>query len=223
MVTTLTYGKSAHRSLFLGGALAVMSVQGSGWLQGGRMPEGAVKAGAEVRSDQGVREAAPPRTGQPAGPRSTGEHQNRPVAIHLALFAVGTLVPVLLIVTWMLIDTARLRRDDALHDAQTLVRHLNATIDVEMEKAIAVGQVLAVSRLLAVGDYAAFDAQARDVASRLGIFVVLRDATGQQLVNTGVPAGTPLPVSDASIIATDRLAIESKQPAISDLVSGTIK
>jgi PAS domain S-box-containing protein len=155
--------------------------------------------------------------GHPAGGR-----RHYPVVTHLALFAIGTLVPVLLIVTWMLIDTARLRRDDALHDAHTLARHLDATIDVEMEKAIAVGQVLAVSRMLVVGDYAAFDAQARDVASRLGIFIVLRDPAGQQLVNTGVPSGTKLPVSGASILATDRLMLESKQPAISDLVSGAI-
>ncbi len=200
------------------------------------MPEGAVRQGAarqgplkpstDTRPRQDGRVPPQPRPIQPKVPRPNGPDpgfRHHPVAVHLASFAIGILVPVLLIVTWMLIDTARLRRDDALHDARTLVRHLSATIDVEMEKAIAVGQVLAVSRMLTVGDYAAFDAQARDVASRLGIVIVVRDLTGQQLVNTGVPEGTRLPVSDASILATDRRARETRQPAISDLVVGTIR
>jgi PAS domain S-box-containing protein len=159
---------------------------------------------------------------EPTGPRAE-ERRNRPVAVWLALFAAGTLIPVLLIVTWMLIDTARLRRDDSLRDARGMARHVNATIDVEMEKAIAVGQTLATSHMLPVGDYAAFDAQARDVGSRLGIFIVLRDLSGQQLVNSGVPAGTPLPVSDPPILATDRQVLASRQPAISDLISSSIR
>ena len=42
------------------------------------------------------------------------ERWNYRIAIHLAMFAAGILIPVLLIVTVMLINTARLWRDDAL-------------------------------------------------------------------------------------------------------------
>ena len=66
-----------------------------------------------------------------------------PIRVHLALFAAGILVPLLAIVTVMLINTARLWRDDSIHDARLIAQHLNATIEVELEKTIAVAQTLA--------------------------------------------------------------------------------
>ena len=90
-----------------------------------------------------------------------------PIAVHLTLFAVLTLIPVMLLVTWMLIDTARLRRDDSLHDAWITVDHLNATIEVEIQKAFAVAETLATSHALIDGDYDGFNSQARDAANRL--------------------------------------------------------
>jgi len=148
--------------------------------------------------------------------------RDHPIAYHLALFAIGILTPVLLIVTLMLIDAAHLRRDDALRDANTVVRHLNATIEVEIEKAIAVAQTLATSRAISEGDHATFDGQARDVANRLGLVIVLRDLSGQQLTSTAVPPGTPLPVSNENVRAVDRLAAERKAPVVSDLLIGTV-
>jgi PAS domain S-box-containing protein len=143
------------------------------------------------------------------------------IALHLALFAIGTLTPVLLIVTWMLFDAAQLRRDDELHDARTVVRHLAATIEVELQKAVDVAQTLATSRALAAGDYAAFDGQARDVARRLDMVIVSRDLSGQQLTSSAVAIGQPLPVSNESILAVDRIAAAEKTPVISNLVTGT--
>jgi PAS domain S-box-containing protein len=160
------------------------------------------------------------RTGR-AG-RLASERREFPIAIHLTLFAIGTLLPVLLIVAWMLFDAARLRRDDSLHDATTVVRHLNATIDVEAEKAIAVAETLAASLALSEGDYTAFDRQARDVANRIGMVIVSRDLAGQQITSTAVPLGSPLPVSNEGIRAVDQLAAARKAPVVSDLVTGTV-
>ncbi len=103
-----------------------------------------------------------------------------PVAIHLAVFAGGILIPVLLIVGFMLIDTARLWREELLHDARVIAQHLNATIEVELQKAIAVGQTLAATLVLDPGNLARFDAEARDVKKRLGVNIVTRDLSGQQ-------------------------------------------
>ena len=144
------------------------------------------------------------------------------IALHLALFAIGILTPVLLIVTVVLIDAAQLRRDDALRDANTVVRHINATIEVEIQKAIAVAETLATSRALVEGDYAMFDGQARDVANRLGLVIVSRDLSGQQRTSTAAPLSSPLPVSNESILALDRLAAQRRAPVISDLVTGTV-
>jgi two-component sensor histidine kinase len=152
----------------------------------------------------------------------THRRRNFPIAVHLALFVIGTLTPVLMIVTVMLIDAARLRRDDSLHDAKTAVRHLNATIEVEIRKAIAVAETLATSRALATGDYATFDGQARDVANRLKLVIVSRDLTGQQRTSTAAAPGEPLPVSNETILEVDRLAAQRKAPVVSGLVTGTV-
>lgn len=151
------------------------------------------------------------------------ERRNYPVAIHLGLFAAGILIPVLLIVAFMLSDAARLRRNDSLHDAGLIAQHLNTTIDVELEKAIAVGQTLATALALDPDDHARFEAEARDIANRLGVNYVARDATGQQIANSFLPAGIPLPVSNESILAFDRLAAQRKQPVVSDLRMATFR
>ena len=88
------------------------------------------------------------------------ERRNYRVATHLGMFAAGILVPVLLIVAFMLINTARLMRDDALHDAHLIAQHLNETIDVELEKAIAVDETLAAALALDDSQHAGFEAQA---------------------------------------------------------------
>jgi two-component sensor histidine kinase/PAS domain-containing protein len=151
------------------------------------------------------------------------ERRHYRVAIHLAMFAASILIPVLLIVTFMLINTARLMRDDALHDAHLIAQHLNETIDVELEKAIAVDETLAAALELDDAQHAGFEAQARDVAKRLGMNITVRDASGQQIVNTYLPAGSPLPVSNESILAIDRLAAERNSVVISNLRTATIR
>jgi len=98
-----------------------------------------------------------------------------PVAVHLAQCAAGVLLPVLAIVAFMLVDHARVWREDSLYDARVIAHHLNATIEVELEKAIAVGQTLAGSLTYDDGDLARFDALARDAGSRLGMTIVAQD------------------------------------------------
>ncbi len=165
-------------------------------------------------------EAVAPSEG--AAPQETESRDYR-LAIHLAMFAAGVLIPVLLIVTFMLINTARLWRDDALHDARLIALHLNETIDVELEKAIAVDETLAAALTIDDGDHAAFEAQARDVANRLGMNIVVRDALGQQIVNTFLPVGSPLPVSNESVLALDRLAAQRNSVVISNLRMASLR
>ena len=161
------------------------------------------------------------RTGPPARPAR--RRRDRPVAIHLGLFAAGILGPVLLIVAFMLIGTARLWRDDSLQDASLIAHHLNETIEVELKNSIAVGQTLAIALALDADDHARFEAQARDVANRLGVNIVVRDLSGQQIANTFVAPGSPLPMSNESMRAVDRLAAERKAVVISDLRTATLR
>ncbi|HEX3994337.1 MAG TPA: PAS domain-containing protein, partial [Acetobacteraceae bacterium] len=165
-------------------------------------------------------EAVAPTEGAASGAR---ERRNYRIAIHLGMFAAGILVPVLLIVTLMLINTARMLRDDALNDARLIAQHLNETIDVELEKAIAVDETLAPALTLDDGQHAGSDAQAREVARRLGMNIVIQDAVGQQIINTFVPIGSPLPASNESMLALDRLAATQNAVVISDLRTATIR
>ncbi len=146
-----------------------------------------------------------------------------PIAIHLTWFAAGILVPALGIVAFMVVDTARLLRDGSLNEAHLIAQHLNATIDVELEKSIAVGQTLATALVANAGDIPGFDAQARDVAKRLGVNIVTRDPSGQQITNTFVPPGTPLPRSNEDILATDRLAAATRTIEVSGVRTATIR
>jgi two-component sensor histidine kinase len=160
--------------------------------------------------------------GEDAAPRQPERRIYR-VAFHLGMFAAGILAPALLIVTFMLINTARLWRNDALHDAHLIAQHLHETIDVEVEKTIAVEETLATALALDDGQLVAFEAQAREVASRLGVNIVVRDVSGQQIVNTYLPTGSRLPMSNESMQAVDRLAAQTKAVVISDLRPATIR
>ena len=76
-----------------------------------------------------------------------------------------------------------------------IARGLTTNIDSELRATIASLQVLALSEALARDDILAFRAQAEHFVA--GHFpqsnVVVTDSSGQQLMNTAVPAGTPLP------------------------------
>ena len=165
-------------------------------------------------------EAVAPTDG--AAPRDM-ERRNYRIAIHLGMFAAGILIPVLLIVTFMLINTARLLRDDALHDARLIAQHLNETIDVELEKAIAVDETLATALAADRVQPEGVEAQARDVARRLRMNIVIQDGSGQQILNAYLPAGNPLPMSNESMLAVDRLAAKQNSVVISNLRTANIR
>ena len=145
-----------------------------------------------------------------------------PIRTHLAMYGLGTIVPVLAITTHLLLQTATLQRRQALHQAEALARQISDRVDRVLERAIAVGQTLATSRVLLRGDYLEFDEQTRRVAQSVGAIIALRDTSGQQLTNTSSPPGAPLPRSNPHVLEVDRRAAASKKPVISDLVVGTV-
>ncbi|SFV09365.1 Signal transduction histidine kinase [Methylobacterium sp. 174MFSha1.1] len=138
---------------------------------------------------------------------------------HVAALAVALLVPALLIIGliahhWVQAERARMEERTA-----TLNAHAVEQIDRFLSGQIAMLQALATSPALEHGDFARFDRQARELVRLQGINVVLRDADGQQRVNTRLPWGTPLP---RAVIDNDRVVRETGAPAISDLVAGTV-
>ncbi|HJV96191.1 MAG TPA: GGDEF domain-containing protein [Albitalea sp.] len=96
---------------------------------------------------------------------------------------------------------------------------MSRTLDAVLFNATAGLQALATSPALAAGDLAAFADQARAVLPyQAGNNVVLSDASGQQLVNTLVRRGQPLPKHGNPEFQAR--VIRSGQPAVSDLFIG---
>ena len=95
--------------------------------------------------------------------------------------------------------------------ATVLDRHLNG-----LQTTL---QTLSTSAFLAAGDLEGFYNQAQRVKTFIGADIGLRKADGQQIVNTRVPWGAPLP---AGALAIDAQVIASGLPVISDVFNGVI-
>ncbi|TDH64143.1 hypothetical protein E2C06_01990 [Dankookia rubra] len=89
----------------------------------------------------------------------------------------------------------RVDRDHAAREALDLARSLARSVESELRARIAVLEVLALSRTLAAGDLAGFRTEAEAVVARQtpGANILLLREDGQQLMNTIVPPGVPLP------------------------------
>ena len=139
---------------------------------------------------------------------------------YLVLFAASVALPLLFIAVYFLeqaveLEQGRLERQ-LVQTAQTLV----SDIDRDIERTIAVLETLATSEALERGDYAAFHAQARRAVQPSSGAVLLIDPTMQQLVNTWVEFGTPLPkTSDPE---TAQRVLRTGSPDVSDLFYGVV-
>jgi signal transduction histidine kinase len=80
--------------------------------------------------------------------------------------------------------------------------------------------VIAASKYLQAGDFAAFHAQASQAVREDGLNLFLYDLTGQEIVNTRVPFGDKLPMTTA--LDALRRIVATGQPDISDLTTGAV-
>src|SRR4051794_33494501 len=146
-----------------------------------------------------------------------------PIRAHLLALAAAILLPIVLAAGGLLWRYADAERDRYRESALELARQLAEDVDRELGGMVLALRVLATSPALQAGDLAAFDAQARAVLRYRGANVVMRDPTGQQLVNTRVPWGTSLPVAaDPRVREADAAVFATGQPYVSDLLVGTV-
>ena len=141
---------------------------------------------------------------------------------HLVIFGLAIVVPVLLYSAFVLHRYTHSVRASNEGRALEIVRALSADLDREITAIVTTLETLATSRPLMYQDYADFYAQAKEALRSRPWHVVLIGAGRQQLVNTRLPWGTPLPVSSPSEPDLLRLARETQQPFISDLFQGTV-
>jgi hypothetical protein len=140
----------------------------------------------------------------------------RPLWHLLVMLGCAIVVPLLLYGTYAGFRFTDAQLRDARDDLAIEARTLSANIDREVIGEIDRLQALAASPSLRQGDFADFQHQAEaSLALRRSGNIVLIDRNMQQLVNTAVPFGKPLPKAGAPEVAERALA--TGQPQASDL------
>jgi signal transduction histidine kinase len=138
---------------------------------------------------------------------------------YLVLLTLAILLPVLLFcaVLYLRYYSAEQERieTDLLNDA----RQLALTVDRDLAGLLNTLQTLSASTRLAEKDYPGFQQQADRVRAMIALNILLRDINGQQIVNTRLPWGTPLPFEP---LADDGQVLETRRPAISGVLVGAV-
>lgn len=141
---------------------------------------------------------------------------------HLALLGILVVVPI--IVAAAAISALYVASERAGLERQTIAtaRDIASAVDRQLEGSIAALRTLALSQPLANGDFEAFHGQAAQIRGIIEAGVIgLRTADGEQVVNTALPFGTPLPRAvDPILRRADRLALEQQRPVVSDVYTG---
>ena len=140
---------------------------------------------------------------------------------YLMAFGAALLAPILGLAAFSVWEFARAEERQNEQRARAAAEQIIADIDQELARLQAAGQALASSAALRAGNYERFQQRATEITRALprsDYEIVVRDLTGQQVVNTRVPWGVPLP--KGMLAEVDRQVIETKKPYVSDLFRG---
>jgi signal transduction histidine kinase len=134
----------------------------------------------------------------------------------LLMLAAVSIVPAALALTVLLAYTYFEERATAASQLQNTARALSIVVDRQLGEAEAVMRALATAPSLINGDFDAFDAQARAANPIAGSWVVVRDMTGNQRINTRLPRGAALPHDQgvASLVSS----LVAGAPNVSNLI-----
>jgi signal transduction histidine kinase/ActR/RegA family two-component response regulator len=112
---------------------------------------------------------------------------------HYLWLAFSIVLPVVLFSSIALKMLLSAHRDAAIKRMEETARATALVIDADINRAQSVLRILATSNTLATGDMRRFHQQASIANAGPGAWVILYDTTGQQLINTRIPFGGPLP------------------------------
>ena len=138
---------------------------------------------------------------------------------HLVLLVFALLVPVVAFAAILAGRYAAAERAGFERQALQTAQQVAALIDRDLAGLQTALRTLSTSARIRSGEFEAFHRQALEVRGFLGEHIVLRDLSGQQLVNTRVPWGTALP---RSALAVDAEVIATQRPVISDVFVGAV-
>ncbi|MDB5405378.1 MAG: response regulator [Rhodospirillales bacterium] len=149
-------------------------------------------------------------------------HPPRSIQFWLRWLVLACTLPAALVAGFLILESYQRERASTERDVIATARALMQAVDADLLGIQSVVQVLALSPHLASGDLHAFydEAQTALLTSHAGNTFVLKDLSGQQIVNTSRPFGAALP-HEADPNQIGRL-IRTKKPAISDLFVGPV-
>ncbi|MYN06873.1 sensor histidine kinase [Pseudoduganella aquatica] len=121
---------------------------------------------------------------------------------HYWLLAISIVLPVAVFCSIALDMLLTAQRATAMRHIEESARSAALEIDAEIRRAQSVLRVLANSHSLASGDLRRFHQEASAANAGHGGWIILYERSGQQLVNTRLPFGGPLPVRpDPGVVA----------------------
>lgn len=141
-----------------------------------------------------------------------------PVSFLLALSIIALAVPLLAL---MGMEAARLTTSERARlfgEARLTAERIAADLDQTLNGYIAILESLATTPALGQDNLETVYQQAEAALNSRGLYAFLRDTTGQQLFNTRLPFGAPLPRSGGF----DDQVFAEKRPFVSDVVIGAV-
>lgn len=155
-----------------------------------------------------------------------GRHSQRGKGIYslkssLLSMALDCLVPAVIVMLVLIFAIYQNQREQSAKESVIAAKGLILTLDRYLGAAQLAVEVLAAAPELEIGDFAAFHRRASELLKRLpGKNIVLRDRSGQQILNTLKPYGSALP-RDPEHGALDKVFATGKS-AISDIFFGPV-
>ena len=143
------------------------------------------------------------------------------IRAYLALMVAAVLVPVILFSTLSLNTLLKSEREAALKGVRETARISLVSIDRELTNTQAAIRMLSTSPYLASGDLGGFYEQARFADKKGATSTALIEENAQQVINTGVPFGTPLPGPNTSSLRVKQV-LDAGTPQISNLIRGVV-
>jgi PAS domain S-box-containing protein len=169
----------------------------------------------------GVPEAGDSRTAEAPEEERAGNQRRVTIRYRLACLVLACVLPVWLAVGLLVSYNYQDKRATVESHMLDTARALSLVVDRELASIQATLAALSTSPSLASGDFAAFHSQARAVLEQYpGADIILADANGQQLVNSFVPIGVPLP--KRSVPDTVRRLHQTGKPSITNLFRGAV-
>jgi len=176
----------------------------------GRQPRSA--APATPQANPAVTSNNPSFAARPAG--------GLRLATLLLLFGASLVVPALVATGLLLLREARTQSEQLDRRVEQVAGDLADDIDRQLDLMVATLMVFAGSPQLATGELQVLHERATAALHPLGLELLYRDLDGQQLMNTRVPWGTPLPRRPLPEI--DDTVRATLKPHFSDVLTGSV-